>query len=104
DSAGAITGVTFFSRGSYSVEPSNPVSVTGGTGMNATFTLIVGTDLASFIASLSPNITDAQDPLYPSGKAPRGIAVTGVDNSNGTWQYSTDSGATWINFFDPAFP
>ena len=27
-----------------------------------------------------------------------GIAVTAVDNSNGTWQYSTNGGANWLNF------
>ena len=27
-----------------------------------------------------------------------GIAVTAVDNTNGTWQYSTDGGATWNAF------
>ncbi|MGI0484561.1 DUF4347 domain-containing protein [Pantanalinema rosaneae CENA516] len=28
----------------------------------------------------------------------RGIAVTGVNNSNGTWQYSPDGGSTWVSF------
>lgn len=31
-----------------------------------------------------------------------GVAVTSVDNSNGTWQYSTDGGATWIAFGTPS--
>ena len=26
-----------------------------------------------------------------------GIAIVGVDNSNGTWEYSTDGGVTWIS-------
>ncbi|HEX7439326.1 MAG TPA: DUF4347 domain-containing protein [Caldimonas sp.] len=30
--------------------------------------------------------------------AQAGIAVTGVDNSNGNWQYSTDGGSTWNAF------
>ena len=29
------------------------------------------------------------------------IAVTSVDNSNGTWQYSLDGGSTWSNFDTP---
>jgi Ca2+-binding RTX toxin-like protein len=29
---------------------------------------------------------------------PQAIAVTGVDNSNGSWQYSINGGATWIDF------
>ena len=27
-----------------------------------------------------------------------GIAVTGVENSNGVWQYSTNGGTTWLSF------
>lgn len=27
-----------------------------------------------------------------------GIAITGADNTNGTWQYSTDGGASWTAF------
>ncbi len=30
-----------------------------------------------------------------------GIAVTGVDNSNGTWQYSTDGGTSWNSIGNP---
>ncbi|MDB5905884.1 MAG: Laminin subdomain protein 2 domain protein, partial [Betaproteobacteria bacterium] len=30
-----------------------------------------------------------------------GIAVTGVDNTNGAWQYSTDGGSTWSAFGAP---
>jgi VCBS repeat-containing protein len=31
-----------------------------------------------------------------------GIAVTAVDNTNGTWQYSTDGGGTWTAFGSPS--
>lgn len=54
-----------------------------------------GTDLRDFIAGLL--IADANDPQYTAG-APRGIAVTAVDNTNGTWQYSTDGGTIWKDF------
>jgi Ca2+-binding RTX toxin-like protein len=46
-----------------------------------------GTSVANLIKGL---ITDTD-------KNPQGIAVTGVDNSNGTWQYTLDGGANWIN-------
>jgi hypothetical protein len=36
-SAGVITGLTFTSGGAYTVVPTNPISVTGGTGTGATF-------------------------------------------------------------------
>src|SRR5262249_39500708 len=42
------------------------------------------------------------DPAYAPGVAPRGIAVTGVDNTNGTWQFSRDGGVTWTNFGSPS--
>ena len=38
-SSGVITGVTISNAGQYATAPSNPVSVTGGTGSAATFTL-----------------------------------------------------------------
>ena len=38
-SSGVITGVTISNAGQYTTAPSNPVSVTGGTGSAATFTL-----------------------------------------------------------------
>jgi len=38
-SAGAVTAVTITRPGTYQTNPSNPVSVTGGTGSGATFTL-----------------------------------------------------------------
>jgi lysophospholipase L1-like esterase len=41
-SAGAVTSVQVVNKGVYTVAPSNPVSVTGGTGTGATFNLIWG--------------------------------------------------------------
>ncbi len=32
----------------------------------------------------------------------QGIAVTGVDNTNGAWEYTTDAGSNWSNFVSPA--
>ncbi len=33
-----------------------------------------------------------------------GVAVVAVDNSHGTWQFSTDNGSNWSNFPAPPFP
>lgn len=49
-----------------------------------------GTTIASMVVDAS--ITDAD------GSAVEAIAVTAVDNTNGVWQYSTDSGTSWNNF------
>ncbi|MEG5067440.1 esterase-like activity of phytase family protein, partial [Microcoleus sp. B3-A4] len=32
----------------------------------------------------------------------QGIAVTGADNTNGSWEYLTDSGSTWTAFVTPS--
>ncbi|GAB4146537.1 MAG: hypothetical protein Fur0046_24520 [Cyanobacteria bacterium J069] len=48
----------------------------------------LGVSLSALVGSL---ITD------PNGD-PTGIAITGADNTNGTWQYSLDGGTTWTNF------
>ena len=45
-------------------------------------------------ATPGPAVTDA-DP-----NDPQGIAVVGVDDTNGTWQYSIDAGTTWASFAD----
>ena len=52
-----------------------------------------GTLVTSLIAGSA--VTD------PNTGAVKGIAVTGVDNSNGVWQYTTD-GTNWIAFGSPS--
>ena len=41
---------------------------------------------------LAGHLTDAD------AAALQGVAVTAVDNTNGAWQYSTNSGSTWTAF------
>jgi hypothetical protein len=55
-----------------------------------------GISIRQFIANNSGMISDADD-APPGYFDPRGIAITAFDNSNGTWQYSTDGGSTWTN-------
>jgi subtilisin-like proprotein convertase family protein len=71
---------------------------------------ITGNTVNAFVTGLpSPGITDPDNtstPGYqtntPTTTAPVGIAVTGVDNSNGVWQYSLNGGTTWTNFGSPS--
>jgi hypothetical protein len=37
-------------------------------------------------------------PISDPDGDPQGIAVVGVDDTNGTWQYSIDAGSTWQDF------
>ena len=38
------------------------------------------------------------DPIADADGDPEGIAVVGVDDGNGTWQYSTNAGGSWTAF------
>jgi hypothetical protein len=49
-----------------------------------------GISIRQFIANNPGMITDVDDGNPPGYLDPRGIAITAVDNSNGTWQYSTE--------------
>ncbi|HYT88770.1 MAG TPA: PKD domain-containing protein, partial [Gemmataceae bacterium] len=53
-----------------------------------------GTRVADLIAGNLISDVDAS--------ALQGIAVVGVDNGNGAWQFSTDGGSTWIDFGVPS--
>src|SRR6185503_2462228 len=55
------------------------------------------TNSGTLVSSLIPGQISDVD----SGAA-IGIAVTAVDNTNGTWQYSTNGGSTWTAFGSPA--
>ena len=50
-SAGVITGVLPLDTGNYSAIPSNPVSVTGGTGSGATFNLSINTPSTGYVVN-----------------------------------------------------
>ena len=50
-SGGVITGISTTGFGTYSVLPSNPVSVTGGTGSSATFNLTYGVSTTGLVVS-----------------------------------------------------
>ena len=60
--------------------------------VNEDQTTINGTLVSALIAA---HVSDAD------GTPVAGIAVTAVDNSNGSWQYTTDNGALWSAFGSP---
>ena len=107
---GAVTGVLVLSGGLYSTLPTNAVGVTDSTTPAATgakfdLTFLSGASVNSFVLSLgwpASGLTDPDEATYqantPPTTAPIGIAVTGVDNTNGDWQYSLNNGATWTDF------
>ncbi len=67
------------------------------TAINEDDTANSGSLVSAIIASVAPldMITD------PDTGAVEGLAVIGVDNSNGAWQYSTNGGGGWTAFGSP---
>ncbi|MCP5507698.1 MAG: DUF4347 domain-containing protein, partial [Chlamydiales bacterium] len=57
-----------------------------------------GDTIAAVLASGAVTITDA-DPLDVHG-----VAVVGVDDTNGTWEFSINGGSTWTSFTDATNP
>lgn len=57
-----------------------------------------GTSITQIIANLTASGGSISD---PDADALQGIAVTLVDNSHGTWQFTLNNGIDWINFGSP---
>ncbi|CAH1237833.1 Hypp5455 [Branchiostoma lanceolatum] len=53
------------------------------------------TDPAGDVITVLVSNCDDVDLTWPGTQQNIGVAVTGVDNSNGVWEYSTDNGTTW---------
>ncbi len=97
---GEVPGDVYSGRFLYQSDSPNHAPVLGVTAttlptVNENAFTNPGIDMASFVAGLA--ITDPDDFAYAPRGAQRGIAITGVDDTNGMWQFSTDGGATWTN-------
>jgi hypothetical protein len=71
------------------------------TGSTAAPTVAAGNPLTAIVAGSATNGgTQVQSLLSATGATgdALGIAITGVDDTNGLWQYSMDGGTTWIAF------
>ncbi len=96
----------------------NNFDATAATGF-ATFDFAFVTNNAPVLTSALPNLTAIPEDLTPNegdfistllgtsiadidAGALKGIAVTGVDNSNGIWEYSIDNGQNWTEFGVPS--
>ncbi len=94
---GEVPADVYTGRFLYQTANPNTAPVLGGTLVtlpslieNQNPSTISGVDLASLaVASLISDVDDG---------AVKGIAVIAVDNTNGTWEYSINSGATWVPF------
>jgi hypothetical protein len=92
------TGVGHWASGALSLRAAGPNAAPVLSGASDLGTILEdsaanpGTLVSALLAG---HVSDAD-----SG-ALTGIAVTGVDNTNGAWQYSTDGGSTWTAFASP---
>ena len=98
-SAGVITGITTAIGGVYSVVPTNPISVTGGTGSGATFTLTNWGLSATFTITNAGSGYVEQPTVTFSGGGGSGAAAyatvgsgTVVKSIGSTMSFSTPSG------------
>ena len=79
-----------------SVTPVNDAPVLSGSNNLSAINEDPASNAGTLVSSLvSGKITDVDS------AALTGIAVTGVVNTNGTWQYSTNGGSTWSAFGSP---
>jgi hypothetical protein len=118
-SGGVITAVTIGSFGSYSVVPTNPISVTGGSGSGATFTVTWGVGTIT-IATAGSGYIEQPTITFSGGGGSGAAAYASVGSSsiiralsggaNGTQALSihtsggetiriTDSGGTNVNYW-----
>lgn len=90
------------------------ISYTGGTGNDVVLTAVnnapvlddaqspalsaIDEDAANSTDNTVAQIVVDNSITDPDGTAVEAIAVTAVDNANGTWQYSTDNGSNWTAF------
>jgi hypothetical protein len=101
-SAGVITAISFTSGGAYTVVPTNPVSVTGGTGSGATFNL---TAYQARIGAPTWSITNAGSGYVEQPT----VSFSGGGGGSGAAAYATvGSGAvvrslgTSLSFYTPS--
>lgn len=94
--SGAITAFTIYSPGDYTAMPSNPVSVTGGTGSSATFTCYFG---VVTVAVTSGGTYVTAPTITLTGAGGNGYSLTpnlSAAPSSGT-SIASFSGRVWIS-------
>jgi hypothetical protein len=88
DGSGAITGVSVLQGGSYSTLPTSPVSVTGGSGTNAKFTVKSEIGLTSAGVAVGGSgykvgdVLTVQDGQDGASSTPAQLRVTAVDQAH----------------------
>jgi len=96
-SSGVITKVVAYNNGNYTVAPSNPVSVTGGTGSGATFTLGLGLRLGGLTITNAGSGYVEQPTVSFSGGGGAGAAAYAAVGSTPKIQTVADT----LDFYGP---
>ena len=80
-STGAVATVTIVNVGAYTATPTNPVSVTGGTGTSATFTLSFGINNAFTITVPGTGYIETPTISFSGGGGSSAAAIAGVGSA-----------------------
>jgi hypothetical protein len=99
-SSGVITSVTGTTSGLYSVTPANPVSVTGGSGTGATFTVNYAVNTFTITNAGSGYIE--QPTVTFSGGGGSGATAYASVGSSAIFKGLAGSGSSSFSFFSPA--
>ena len=101
-SSGVITAVTYSSGGAYSVIPSNPISVTGGTGSGATFTVTSWGVSSPFTITNAGSGYVEQPTVTFSGGGGSGAAAYATVGSGSVIRSLGQTGTSSLSFFTPS--
>jgi hypothetical protein len=100
-SSGVITGISVPTNGTYTVAPTNPVSVTGGTGSSATFNLSLGIRTGLTISVAGSGYVE-QPTVTFSGGGGSGAAAYATVGSGAIIKALGVTGTQSLDFYTPA--
>jgi hypothetical protein len=103
-SSGVITGVTVSLNGIYTVLPSNPISVTGGTGTGATFTATTQWGLSGILTITNAGSGYVEQPTvtFSGGGGGSGAAAYAVVGGGTIIRALGSTGTQSLDFYTPA--
>jgi hypothetical protein len=100
-SSGAITTVTPLNFAQYSVLPSNPVSVTGGTGSGATFTVTYGIGTSFTISTAGSGYVEQPAITFSGGGGGSGATAYAVVGAGAVIRSLGSTGTQSLDFYTP---
>jgi hypothetical protein len=100
-SSGVITAATYTNFAQYTVAPTNPVSVTGGAGSGATFTITLGMSNAFTITNAGSGYVEQPTVTFSGGGGSGAAAYAGIGSST-IIRSLAGGNSTSLDFYTPA--